>query len=452
MDAEPDPYRTLGLSRGASLDEVKRAYRRLVKANHPDAAGEGALPRFLAIQAAYDLLVGPGASASAGVGAARRSSAQRRPWGADPDRADATRRAYGGRARRARTASGTRRAPGPPPADERQAQDGAGDPDASTTGAADRPPKRATMGSTSYDGADIGPFEPDWGGASWYGTTTGTYWRLNPKEYADPRKHGPEYQARARRAGPRDAAGATTGTAAATTAHPSEPIAPDATSGDSAGATPDPAPSHTTASWWEATTGDPAPGPGPGTGAPRSGRGWAPPAPDTAPDMPPAEPAQPALDRHVAAARTWLAEDRPGPISRVGRAAIGWAPIALGIGWLAGEITGCGRFSATCDAGTAPIAWFAQVVVLALFLVVPPLARIGAIAAVATLMAAVPATLVLSATGGSGDSPTGRATLAVVLVVAWLVGIAFAVAREFGAIRDLSTADPAPSDGDRPVS
>jgi hypothetical protein len=31
---------------------------------------------------------------------------------------------------------------------------------------------------------------------SWYGTTSGTYWTLNPKEYADPRKHGPEYQAR----------------------------------------------------------------------------------------------------------------------------------------------------------------------------------------------------------------------------------------------------------------
>ena len=44
------------------------------------------------------------------------------------------------------------------------------------------------------------PFEPDWRGASWYGTTSGTYWTLNPKEYADPRKHGPEYQARARRA------------------------------------------------------------------------------------------------------------------------------------------------------------------------------------------------------------------------------------------------------------
>ena len=63
----------------------------------------------------------------------------------------------------------------------------------------ERPPNKATLGSTSYDGADAEPFEPDWGGASWYGTTSGTYWTLNPKEYADPRKHGPEYQARARR-------------------------------------------------------------------------------------------------------------------------------------------------------------------------------------------------------------------------------------------------------------
>ena len=60
---------------------------------------------------------------------------------------------------------------------------------------------KATFGSTSYDGVDATPFEPDWRGASWYGTTSGTYWTLNPKEYADPRKHGPEYQARARRTG-----------------------------------------------------------------------------------------------------------------------------------------------------------------------------------------------------------------------------------------------------------
>ena len=42
MATEPDPYRTLGLPRTASLTEVKAAYRRLAKANHPDTAGEAA--------------------------------------------------------------------------------------------------------------------------------------------------------------------------------------------------------------------------------------------------------------------------------------------------------------------------------------------------------------------------------------------------------------------------
>ena len=54
MAPNADPWRTLGLSPGATQDEIRRAYRRLAKVNHPDAAGESALPRFLAIQAAYD--------------------------------------------------------------------------------------------------------------------------------------------------------------------------------------------------------------------------------------------------------------------------------------------------------------------------------------------------------------------------------------------------------------
>jgi len=53
MAQQLDPWRTLGLAPGASLEDVRRAYRRLAKANHPDAAGESAIPRFLAIQAAY---------------------------------------------------------------------------------------------------------------------------------------------------------------------------------------------------------------------------------------------------------------------------------------------------------------------------------------------------------------------------------------------------------------
>ena len=139
MAPDADPYRTLGLERGATLDDVKKAYRRLAKANHPDAAGEAALPRFLAIQAAYDQIAGPdggnrGSNGRGPGGAARRAlgcrsgprrrhaSRLRRPAAstAGPDSRTATAAgATPGRTRGAR--SGARaRPPGPsgPPAEE----------------------------------------------------------------------------------------------------------------------------------------------------------------------------------------------------------------------------------------------------------------------------------------------------------------------------------------------
>jgi len=95
MTPATDPYRTLGLTRGASLDEIKRAYRQLAKEHHPDAAGQQALPRFLAIQAAYEQLVGDRPSKAV-------PRPPTRPSSADPVRSDATHRAYGGRTRRTR--------------------------------------------------------------------------------------------------------------------------------------------------------------------------------------------------------------------------------------------------------------------------------------------------------------------------------------------------------------
>jgi hypothetical protein len=85
--------------------------------------------------------------------------------------------------------------------------------------------RKATLGSTSYDEAGESG-EPTWEGADWYGPVSGTYWTVNPKEYADPRKHGPEYTARwAGRAGigapepaPRSSRGPIPGAAAAASA------------------------------------------------------------------------------------------------------------------------------------------------------------------------------------------------------------------------------------------
>ena len=100
---------------------------------------------------------------------------------------------------------------------------------------------RARPGSTTYDGADPEAPEPAWQGASWYGESSGTYWRINPKEYADPRKHGPEYQARSRRVAAdmaaTAAAPAATAAAAAAAGAPSASARPAAPAGDPGRAT-----------------------------------------------------------------------------------------------------------------------------------------------------------------------------------------------------------------------
>jgi curved DNA-binding protein CbpA len=180
MTAKPDPYRVLGLQPGASLNEIRSAYRRLAKLHHPDAGGERSLPRFLSIQAAYEAL-----NAGGGAGA---------------DRVRATREA--GQARRARSAGppgGQRPRPGPA-ADARGSAGARGSGGAQGSARGRAFVRKAALGSTSYDEAAAAPFEPPWDGGDWYGASMGTYWTLNPREYADPRKHGPEYEARARRA------------------------------------------------------------------------------------------------------------------------------------------------------------------------------------------------------------------------------------------------------------
>jgi hypothetical protein len=442
MAPTADPYRTLGLRRGASLDEVKRAYRRLVKANHPDAAGEAALPRFLAIQAAYDQIVGPdGGTASTG---SPGSAGSPRAWQADADRADATRRAYGGRARRTRTSrpgtNGTGR-PGagaaggptdPPPGSARSTGP---DPSGASPPGQDRPPrppKKATLGSTSYDGAEAEPFEPDWGGASWYGTTSGTYWTLNPKEYADPRKHGPEYQARARRAAADAKAASPPGVVSDTAADPATSEASPPGAG---------APTHTTGTWWAATDGG---GPAADPDVPPQTA----PGPDLDPDPGATRPAAAATSEPAASSAPrpdpveWLETGSGSLVGRVGRAVVGWAPIALGIGWLVGELTGCGRFSATCDPAGAPITVVAQLAALLVLLLVPRLAGAAVVASVATLAAAIPGALLLASMGGAADTASSRAALGGLLVIGWSVGMVV------GLVREVRRARP----GDRPVS
>ena len=291
--------------------------------------------------------------------------------------------------------------------------------------------KAATLGSTSYDGVD-GPFEPDWRGASWYGTTSGTYWTLNPKEYADPRKHGPEYQARARRAtrsrfsGAADADAVPGETDTAAGAPDLEPPLEATGSGE-----PGAPPTHTTSSWWESTAGATGPEPEPMPRA-ATGRGAA----DQRTDAPP----PPDIGRAMADIGRALTDEGFGGIrGRVGRAIVGWLPIAFGIGWLAGEMTGCGRFAATCDSTADPFVLLLQAAVLAVLLLVPALASVTVMGSIALLSTAVAATLILSATGDATDGDARRSVLGAVLLLAWLAGLAIGVVRRVRALSPPAT-------------
>jgi len=152
-----EAWRLLGLAAQPSALDIKVAFRRLAKSTHPDVigGGEATTLRFARITEAYDVALADAIAAGRLVGPGREQSPSRP--------APASRRS----------------APQPRPKADAQG------------GASARP------GSTTYDGATEG--EPVWDGAAWVGADSGTYWTVNPREYADPRKHGPEYRARGRR-------------------------------------------------------------------------------------------------------------------------------------------------------------------------------------------------------------------------------------------------------------
>lgn len=74
-----DPYETLGLTRSATADDIKKAYRKLVRTSHPDLYPDdaGAEARFKAIAAAHDLLKDPDTRARFDAGEIDGAGAER---------------------------------------------------------------------------------------------------------------------------------------------------------------------------------------------------------------------------------------------------------------------------------------------------------------------------------------------------------------------------------------
>jgi hypothetical protein len=283
------------------------------------------------------------------------------------------------------------------------------------------------MGSTSYDEARD-PSDATWSGASWYGPSSGEYWIVNPREYADPRKHGPEYQQRARRPAGDDAEAigasdatwtadqALGGDAAATrsaTAGPATAAAAGPT-GRRAAWPADDAHLSGTPTRTRETTRPAAAWTARGAEHATHDERWDR-LGDSVPD---------GLPIHDAGSQaiTWLGGPADDPTRRLGLALVAWPPIGLAAAAVIGDVTGCSLYAAECTGAEPLLPWLAQAAILGLLLLLPPVTRLLAGGAVAVLLALVPITAVLVAVGGTGE-PQAAATLAVLLGLAWLLGI-----------------------------
>jgi curved DNA-binding protein CbpA len=484
MTFQGDPYRTLGLVPGASLNDIRSAYRRLVKQYHPDAAGERALPRFLAIQAAYEHLVDGEGRLRPSRPNAGPSPRGREPWRADPARARASRDAW--RARRGGGAGGPGGAstsgPSPTgagaggagapgdgsgrgPSRARQAgggRPGGGRPDGGQN--ADGPPRerhgrrgprKATPGSTTYDEAADVPLDPAWAGGAWYGPSSGTFWTINPREYADPRKHGPEYLERARRAndaapGPdgtdadarwrwrgaghsttTDDGGAEWGTRA-WTGDPGDPAVGDhgdqgdpgdpgdpavGTDERSRGAAAHPGPDRPM--WPSGTSGAAAAGPAAGDawGGASTARSTDEEAADAT-----AFPDLEALARRAAPHNLLELASRADHRWRLVLILAAWPPIGYLVGTLLATMTGCTSLSGSCPQPLPLLPLAVQPVVIVGLALEARVVAVAAFASLAAFAAAVPATAVL-AVATPPDSGSAAWALSLVVGIAYLFGL-----------------------------
>jgi hypothetical protein len=159
----------------------------------------------------------------------------------------------------------------------------------------------------------------------------------------------------------------------------------------------------------------------------------------------------PSIDDVARSVGRWLDDERPSIAARIARGVAGWIPAALGIGWIAGEVTGCARFSAGCDPSVAPLSLLVQLGALLILLLVGPVARVAIVATLATLLAVVPGAVLLLATSDTSAVAAGRTALGWLMALAWAGGLGYGLIREIRRVHRGPPPASATGEG-RPVS
>ena len=297
------------------------------------------------------------------------------------------------------------------------------------------------MGSTSYDEARE-PTDATWSGAAWYGPSSGEYWIVNPREYADPRKHGPGYQQRARRSATGDepagagafdadeevgaAASVAQGVGAEERAAPGRAAPASRRARAATGATTGAA----------GSSGPPEQDPEAGRWRASARREWASAGADASQwstveavragsAMPGDAAPRDAMQSIAAAGRELLGGSADDPIRRLGLALVAWPPIGLAAAAAIGDLTGCTTYSVECSGSDSLLPWLAQAAILGLLLLLPALSRLFVGGTIAVLLALVPVTAFLLVVGG-GNAPQAAFVLSLLLAGAWLAGVGWA--------------------------
>ena len=243
--------------------------------------------------------------------------------------------------------------------------------------------------------------DPAWQGASWYGQSSGEYWTVNPREYADPRKHGPEYQARAAaraaRAAEREAEAARDAYATADDSARTEAAARAAAASRAAAA------ARAEAVRLEREADEQA-----RTGAAGSASGG------------------PPLDLGLGLDLRRLDNL---PYRRGLLALAAWPPLGIAAASIIGAATGCAAFSASCTSTATFYPWIAQLVILTALLLLPTVARVLAGGTLAVALLAFPVAAALSASGATYDRVHGPPSLIAILAVVWLAGVVLTALR-----------------------